>query len=71
MDLPQTTNLTNTEYRERMMQGVLCLDCKSHEVTEHRPQTSAWKVVIPMSCEDCGATWEEVFEFKGFQKLKL
>ena len=71
MNLPQTTNLTDEEYRERLLKGVFCLDCKSLEVTEHRPQTSAWRIVLPLSCDNCGATWEEVFEFKGYQNLKL
>ena len=66
-----TTNLTNEEYRERMRRGMFCWDCKSDEIRDHDPQVSAWMVVVPFSCDKCGARWDEIHEFKGYRNLKL
>jgi len=65
--------LTNEEARYRLSRGLHCWDCKSDEVDYHAEmiEVNNHEVIIPMSCLDCHASWEEVFILDSYQNMKL
>lgn len=65
MDPATLIELTDAQRRDYIEGGCSrCPDCGSHRLGEGDPQRLADSVVIVMSCDRCGAAWEDVFELR-------
>lgn len=62
-------NLTQLEYRKS--RGIKCPNCRSLGVEAGKVKITCTDTVhVEVSCNTCGATWEDVYNLKGYTKLQ-
>lgn len=64
--MAKTTKVTDKEHAER--QGCSCPACGSENVSAN--EWDGEGACQEVECEDCGATWNDVYKMVGFDNLK-
>ena len=59
--------LTSQQYAEG--RGVRCPCCGSENVTGGRFECDAGSAWQPVDCEECGASWQDVYVLNGYENL--
>lgn len=65
----QTTSIPLTDAEYVAKAGTVCPGCHSEQIEGGSIEVDLGTATQPMTCNDCGAEWTDVYQLTGFSNL--